>query len=102
MLLLDNLLILLYSPKYMACVFFFNLLCFNTVHALIFAGYKFSWFSWRVLSTNSSTHELTIFCMNYEGKYMYYGREFLNPMKVSILFNPRKLVPTKIKPSKVN
>ena len=32
---------------------------------LIFVGYQFSWFSWRV---RSSTHEKVIFCMNYEGK----------------------------------
>ena len=46
----------------------------DTVDGLIFVGYQFSWFSWRVLSTNSSTHEMVIFCMNYERKY--YGHEF--------------------------
>ena len=28
-----------------------------TVNGLIFVGYQFSWFSWRVLSTNSSTNK---------------------------------------------
>ena len=40
-----------------------------TVDGLIFVGYQFLWFSWRFQSTNSSTHEIVIFCMNYEGKY---------------------------------
>ena len=39
--------------------------------------YQFLWFSWRVQSTNSSTHELAIFCMNYDGKY--YVHKFLTP-----------------------
>ena len=60
-------------------------------------GYQFSWFSWRVQSSNSSSHEMEIFCINYERKY--YGYEILNPTNVSFLCNPRKLVPTKIKPS---
>ena len=41
----------------------------HIVDGLIFVGYQFSWLSWRVRSKNSSTHELVIFCMNYEGKY---------------------------------
>ena len=45
----------------------------NTVDR-IFMGYQFSWFSWTVQSTNFSTDELVIFCMNYEGKY--YVHEF--------------------------
>ena len=40
-----------------------------TVDGLNFVGYQFSWFSWRVRSTNSSTHKIIIFCMNYERKY---------------------------------
>ena len=36
---------------------------------LIFEGYKFSWFLWRVRSMNFNTNEIAIFCMNYEGKY---------------------------------
>ena len=32
-----------------------------TVDGLIFVVYQFSWFSWRVRSTNSSTHETAIF-----------------------------------------
>ena len=48
----------------------------HTADGLIFVGYQFSWISWRHLhrSTNSSTQESAIFCMNYEGKY--YGNEF--------------------------
>ena len=41
---------------------------------LNFAGYQFSWFLWRVRSTNSSTHEIVIFFMNYKRKY--YGHKF--------------------------
>ena len=41
----------------------------HTVNALILVGYQILWFSWRVLSTNSSTHKIAIFCINYEGKY---------------------------------
>ena len=41
----------------------------NTVDGLIFVGYQFSWFSWRVPPTNSSANDIAIFCMNYEGKY---------------------------------
>ena len=48
-----------------------------TVNGLIFVGYQFSLFSWRVQFTNSSTHKLVSFCMNYEGKY--YGHEFQSP-----------------------
>ena len=48
-----------------------------TVDGLVFMGYQFLWFSWRVRSTNSSTHEIAILCMNYEGKY--YGHEFWTP-----------------------
>ena len=33
---------------------------------LIFMGYQFSWFLWRVQSTSSSIHEIAIFCMKYE------------------------------------
>ena len=40
-----------------------------SVDGFIFVGYKFSWSSWRVRSTNSSTHELAIFCMKYQGKW---------------------------------
>ena len=61
-------------------------------------SYKFSWFSCRVWITNSSTHELVIFCMNYEG--IYNGHELWTP-RMSFSFNQRKLVPTKIKPSTV-
>ena len=56
---------------------------------LKFMGYQFSWFLWRIRSTNSSTHEMVIFCM------------IMNPTNMSFLLNPRKLVPTKIKPSTV-
>ena len=49
----------------------------NTVDGLIFVGYQFSWFSWRVWSTNSSANEIANFCMNYEGKY--YGHKFWTP-----------------------
>ena len=45
-----------------------------TVDSLNSVGYQFSWFSWRVPSTNSSTHEMVIFCMSYERKY--YDHEF--------------------------
>ena len=51
----------------------FQLLHF-TVNGLNFVGYQFSWFSWVVRSTNSNTHEMVIFCMNYERKC--YGHEF--------------------------
>ena len=64
---------------------------------LNFVGYQFSW---RIPSTNFSANKIAIFCMNYEGKY--YDHEFLNPTNVWFLFNPRKLVPTKIKPSTVS
>ena len=46
----------------------------NTVDGLIFVGYHFSWFSWRVRSAKAGTHEIAIFCMNYEDKY--YEHEF--------------------------
>ena len=49
----------------------------NTVDSLNFVGYQFSWFSWRVWSTNSSITEMVIFCMNYVRKY--YGHKFWNP-----------------------
>ena len=58
-----------------------------TVDDINFWGYQFSWFSWRVLSTNSNTHKMVIFCMKYESKY--YAHEFLNPTNVLFLFNPR-------------
>ena len=32
----------------------------STVNGLIFMGYQFSWFSWRVRSSNYSTHEIAI------------------------------------------
>ena len=48
-----------------------------TVDGLNFVGYQFSWFLWRVQTTNSSTHEMVIFCMNYERKY--YGHEIWTP-----------------------
>ena len=48
-----------------------------SVDGLIFMGYQFSWFLWRVISTNSSANEIAIFCMSYEGKY--YGHEFWTP-----------------------
>ena len=48
-------------------IFIFHL---YTVDGLIFVGYQFSWFSSRVRSTNSSTHKLVIFCMNFEGNSM--------------------------------
>ena len=41
------------------------------VNGLIFGGYKLSW---RVQSTNSSTHKLAILCRNYERKY--YGHKY--------------------------
>ena len=53
---------------------------------------------WRVQSTNSKTHEMVTFYMNYERKHW---PRILNPTNVSFLFNPRKLVLTKIKPSTV-
>ena len=49
----------------------------NTVDVLIFMGYQFLWFPWRVWSTNSSTNEIAIFCMNNEGKY--YDHDFWTP-----------------------
>ena len=64
-----------------------------------FRGYQFPWFSRRVLSTNSSTLELVIF-LNELWKKILWPR-ILNPTNVSFLFNPWKLVPTKIKPSTV-
>ena len=45
-----------------------------TVDGLIFVGYQFPWFSWRVQSKNSSTHKIAIFCINYNGKFQ--GHEF--------------------------
>ena len=39
-----------------------------TVDGLIFVVYQFSWFTWRVWSTKSSTHEKAIICMNNEEK----------------------------------
>ena len=47
---------------------------YYTVDGLNFVGYQFSWFLWRVLSMNSSTHKMVIFCINYERKY--FGHEF--------------------------
>ena len=49
----------------------------NTVDGLNFVGYQFLWFLWRAHSTNFSTQEMVIFCMNYERKY--YGHEFWTP-----------------------
>ena len=49
----------------------------HTVDGLIFVGYQFSQFSWRVQSTKSSTHEKGIFCVNYEGKC--YDHKFWTP-----------------------
>ena len=71
--------------KYMYSFFFlrfyhslrFFYIKINTVDGLIFMGYQFSWILWRVRSTNSSTNEMVIFCMNYEGKY--YVHEFWTP-----------------------
>ena len=90
----------------------------NTVDGWNFVGYQFSWFSWRVRSTNSSTLEMVIFFMNYEWKY--YGHEFWTPRVsgwVNWLFNVTindisviyvtahrcagGLNPTKIKPSTI-
>ena len=48
-----------------------------TVNCLIFVGYQFRGFSWRVRSTNVNTNEKAIICMNYEGKY--YEHEFRTP-----------------------
>ena len=56
----------------------------------------FSWFSWRVRSTNSSTNEKAKFLYEQWRKTLWPW--ILNPTNVSFLFNPRKLVPTKIKP----
>ena len=53
-----------------------NSIC-NTVNGINFVGYQFSWFSWRVRSTNFSTNEMVIFCMNYERKDN--GHEFWTP-----------------------
>ena len=63
------------------------------VDGLNFMGYQFSWFSWRVRSTNFSTQEMIFFCMTYEKKMLW--PRILNLTNVSFLFNPRKLVPTK-------
>ena len=40
----------------------------HTVDGLNFVGYQFSLFSWKIISTNSKTHEMVIFCI-YERKY---------------------------------
>ena len=66
---------------------------YSTVDGLNFARYQFSWFSWRAQSTNSSTYEMVMFCMNYERKY--YGHE-IEPHEC-VLF----VQSTKIKPSTV-
>ena len=55
---------------------------------LDFVGYQFSWLLWRVRSTNSSTHEMVIFCMNYERKY--YGHEF-EPLECAIFVQSTKI-----------
>ena len=71
----------------------------NTVDGLIFVGYQFLWFSWRVWSTNSSANEIAIFCMNYEGKY--YGHEFWT-LRMRDFCSIHENLPTKIKPSTVS
>ena len=38
----------------------------DTVSGLIFVWYQFSW---RILSMKSTTNEIVILCMIYEGKY---------------------------------
>ena len=45
-------------------------------------------------------NENAIFCMNYAGKC--YGDKFWTPQMCNFLLYPRKLVPTKIKPSTIN
>ena len=60
----------IHSGQYCKCLRGFP----YTVDGFIFVGFQFSWLLWRVQSSNSSTHELAIFCMIYEGKY--YGHEF--------------------------
>ena len=54
--------------------------------------YQFSWFSWRVRSMNSRTHEMVIFCMNYERKQ--YGHKIWTPWMCHF-FSPQKLIHTK-------
>ena len=52
------------------CISVYQLFWFNIIYTgngLIFLGYQFSWFSWRVQSTNSNKR--AIFCMIYEGNY---------------------------------
>ena len=70
-----------------------------TVDGLNFVGYQFSWFSWRVWSTNSSTHEIVILCMNYERNY--FGHEFWSSWKCHFCSIHENWYPQKIKPSTV-
>ena len=62
------------SVHFLTCPFSHGL---NTLDSLIFVRYQFSWFSWRVRSTKSSTQEKKIFGTNYEGKC--YGHRVWTP-----------------------
>ena len=73
----------------------------DTVDGLNFVVYQFSWFSLRVWSTNSNTHEMVTFYMYYELWKKTLWPRILNSTNVSFLFIPHELVPTKIKPSTV-
>ena len=59
----------------------------NTVNGLIFFWYQFSWFLWRVQSTNSTIHETVNFCMSYEGNIM---ATKVKPQKWVIFFRSTK------------
>ena len=67
-----------------------------TVDGLIFVGYKFSWFLWRVRSTNFNYPWISDFLYELWKKILWL--RILNPLNVSFSFNPRKLEPKKIKP----
>ena len=73
-----------------------------TVDGIIFVGYQFLLFSWRIRFTNSSTNENSDFLYVSELWRKILWPLILNPRNVSFLSMPRKLVHTKIKPFTVS
>ena len=68
----------------------------NIGDGLNFVVYQFSWFSWRVRSTNSRTHEMVTFYMNYERKH-YMATNF-EPHECIIFVQSTKIDTHKNKP----
>ena len=66
----------------------FSILLHIAVDALIFVGYQFSWFSWRVRSTKSSAKRNSDFLYELWRKMLW--PRSLNPTNLWFLFNPRK------------